>query len=51
MFEPLYQDELSGAWQRGEVACSRGAYRPDQYWEWKGWRDGLTHVQPLGEVG
>jgi hypothetical protein len=51
MFAPLHREELSGAWGRGEVACSRGSFAADDYWSWKGWRDSLTHVQALGEVG
>ena len=35
----------------GQVNCSEGEYAVDDYWSWKGWRDGLAGVQALGTVG
>ena len=34
-----------------QVNCSEGEYAVDDYWSWKGWRDGLTGVRALGTVG
>lgn len=34
-----------------QVNCSEGEYAVDDYWSWKGWRDGLAGVQALGTVG
>ena len=55
MFPQLYRQELSGVWEGETVACSaaaaQGGFEVGNYWSWKGWRDRLSGVQPLGEVG
>lgn len=55
LFQRLYRREVSGTWEGQTVACSaagaRGGFEVGNYWSWKGWRDGLSGVQPLGEVG
>ena len=49
--QALYQMELRGEWKQDSVRCSEGEYAVDDYWSWKGWRDGLAGVQALGNVG
>lgn len=49
--QELYQKELQGQWIGDSVKCSEGEYAVDDYWSWKGWRDSLTGVQALGNVG
>ena len=51
MLQKLYEMELRGEWQAERVQCSEGEYAVEDYWSWKGWRDGLTGVQALGDVG
>lgn len=51
LFQKLYELEVSGAWEAGDVPCTEGDYAVNDYWSWKGWRDGLEGVLAIGEVG
>ncbi len=51
VLQELYRMELAGEWDAESVKCSDGEYAVEDYWSWKGWRDGLTGVQALGDVG
>lgn len=43
--------ELRVEWAGEDVRCSHGEYGVGDYWSWKAWRDSLTGVQALGDVG
>lgn len=44
----MYAQELNGLWERRTIVCCTGIFEPNNYTQWRAWRNSLPDNQVGG---